>query len=266
MRNVGTGRRMTTCICVLSLCVLGLGTARGAVIFSEDFETYSDAGFLDDDPNPNGWAYSGGSVYVGIPWSLDYTFTPNSTARTYLDGSNMVWEKKDGNTRSAIAALPAKNSGQLTLTYDMWYLVNDPKHAGIRIQDSTTGGYMNIFAAYGGCILDTSTDESSWFGDPGDYVYDVQSFTVTLDLDAGTVSAVVTCANPIYGGNTSSSSGTLNLPSGFVADRILLWNSNGGGWSDSCIGDNIVVDYVPEPATMGLLMAGGLGMLLRKRR
>ena len=61
-------------------------------------------------------------------------------------------------------------------------------------------------------------------------------------------------------------------PDALGPDKSELLNSprGSGFWSflttERCVGNNVGVYYVPEPAALGLLLLGGLALLCQRRK
>ena len=99
--------------------------------------------------------------------------------------------------------------------------------------------------------------------DLGDYDSSVRHFAIRFDLDADTATVF---ENPAVGTDllTDPGVGTLSLFSGFSFDRVGIARFTGSG--PRATFDEIRLTTVPEPGSMGLLLAGSLAMAARRRR
>ena len=257
---------------LMVICGMVLATSlQGAVILSEDFESYATPTTLDSGANPNGWAFYSSQMVHDLRWGSFYApiyyppFSPASTSQVQDGISSKEMGSTDSTNRAAYIASPVRfSSGQLTVTFDLRIPGDAPQPTGIRIADSVGGGSVDLACFYGPWDLVTP-DAVRGFGDPGNYPRDWQHATMTIDLNTQTVTAGITCANAIWGGSTSVSSTSLALPAGFAADTVILWSQQvSSSYAYSCRVDNLVVDYVPEPATMSLILMGLAGVLRRR--
>ncbi len=257
---------------LMVICGMVLATSlQGAVILSEDFESYATPTTLDSGTNPNGWAYYSSQIVHDLRWGSAYgayypPFYPTSTSQVRDGISSKEMGSTDSLNRAASIASPVRfSSGQLAVTYDLRVPADGPEMTGVRIADSVGGGFVDLVYAYS-CFFLITPDAASGFGDSGNYARDWQYATMNIDLNTQTVTAGVTCANAIYSGSTAAASTSLALPTGFAADTVILWNQyiSGQTYAYSCRVDNLVVDYVPEPATISLILLGLAGLLRRR--
>lgn len=89
------------------------------------------------------------------------------------------------------------------------------------------------------------------------------AYSVTYDAVAGTLT--IDGSNS-YGGGSSIHNVLSGAAANYTAnDKIIFGTADTTADQDMNI-DNVVVDAIPEPTTMGLLGLGGLGVLLRTKR
>jgi hypothetical protein len=167
--------------------------------------------------------------------------------------------------RTAAAAVAGDpGTGVATLVFDVRQ-TGDSRcagPAGITLRDSSGGAEIGMNYRAAGWFIHDAGSQYSWFADVFQYdVKDPQTFTLTLDYDGGTFSAVGRCANPVYGANKTAASGALNLPAGFVTDTIITWSA--GHTEYSVVTDNIVYETIPAWPAIGLVALGAAIALSR---
>ena len=282
-------------VLVLVLGMMAMPVTAG-VLLSEDFATYpGGSGINDSTPgvNINGWADWTAPIMndsSGAP-GVSGTFSPVQGVNVDYIGALMPGLSTTPHpgfagpllgTEASAAPVSLSPTGVATLDFD-WALATATAQsggpAGVQLIDSATGKYVGWNTYSGSSWCDTSDAGSSGnYADPVGYFSAKQHVQLVVDFDGGTVASTTSSASVLYfgvgfpypsGGGLSITSSPLALPAGFAPDTVLLWN---GGYEmnvSQIYGpgyDNIVLDGVPEPATMSILAIGGLVGLLRKRK
>jgi hypothetical protein len=234
-------RRLKMRQIAMLLMVLGLAVfaAQGAPVFQENFDSYTswpDGGWSTvgttglSSPGNGG---SGQALELTRPASGEtaawHSFTEQSTGTVtaYIGQSINSSPGSAGGLRFLLSDFTAgKDLGYICLTEDGFVTMN------------TTNGYFES-RRIGTYEADT------WY--PISISWDAVAKTVTASFDGGT---------PLTLGYAEAGA---NIANGLMAYNA---NTSGGTWYSYV--DDIVV--TPEPATMGLLALGGLGMLIRRKR
>ena len=217
-------------------------SANATTIFNETFEGYS----LGDSNGQGGWVDFGGprpanvvnSIANGGAQSLEFSTNPGYGSDSTLD-----------------LAAPI-TSGQLTLSFDIY-------------QPSSFDGRSNVYLSRGPTLTGTFEEglfflgEGANFGDTGSpptALLTDQWVAVLVDIDLDADTAVAS-----YGG-TEIFNGAWNnggaSPTQFQG--INIWANNGAA-VDSFYIDNLVLEQVPEPSGIALLVLGASGLILRRR-
>ncbi len=205
-------------------------------LFSDNFESYP----IEADPASPPWVINknggGNSVYV-------HDYLPANEGTKFLRIRR--WEQSWDRVGEAIATFTAQSSGTLRATFALYPEATAVNGADIEFQ--TAGGntgaallYKDDFKVYNlsGGWQDTglTLNQGAW-----------NTVTISYDLAAGKVSYTV---NGISANNLNA------YASGLTIDRLYF-----GGAAN---GTNFLIDAVPEPATIGLLVFGGLTILRRR--
>jgi hypothetical protein len=219
--------------------------------YNAPFYTPDAAGTSDANPRPNGWHRGGSDFNTTTTPNFCFYNTPNGSAVNGAEGN------APAGTSSGYALLVSDDS---TGGYGEWFSDWNPLGSA-------------IIAANGGTL-------QFWYEDstPSNAPRDNQ-LRVTIDFDAMASDEISTANTPTLGHiDTTFNFGSANvgtwtevdvplgaLPAGTEAAKITL---DSGGGSDT-LGDLWVSDIsvaVPEPASIGIITAGSMLLLAKRRR
>ncbi len=274
---------MKTSAAILACMALGWMASVGsaATIYSQDFNgmgigttapsgwsVYYISGSHDqfkppDDPSGTGAPPTGGDIKGGTLNATLRAETPDTTT-TQKSNQGYNWAIGGSSTERSLGTSPTGIAGmvlQLTLT------------------NNTGAAITDLAVDYDIRVLGTTTNNNNYNNPPYVGIEELPGYWLFYSLDGGATYTNVGALNP-DGHTWANALGTVHES---LADLTLsgAWNPGAGlnlrWFDDNAQGpspdqrlglDNLIVATasVPEPATMGLLLLGGIGFILRRRR
>lgn len=255
-------RTMLVGLSVLLMTAL-IGSVSGAVLWEDDFETYEDGtttvggGAL----GPNGSLLDGYTQFSRTQGRPLYATESNAPVTGSVSpigggGSNDYYAYHDFGTAYSTGVftitswLRAKNEGGAHSGAVGLDIAGGDTDNALAVQIRKTG---NLWGIKGTHVQETTQTSGATTGFHG---WDL--FQLTVDLDTLTASAV---RDPNNDGDFSDATVTLSV----VLDPVtigmfgLMANDDGGP-------DNVVVEWVPEPVSLSILVLGGSLVICRRRR
>jgi hypothetical protein len=230
---------------MMTVVLAGLaGPLFGAVIFSDDFESET----VGEDPsnwtNSSVWA----TFYVsdsGVPGKCMHSAQYQGT---YTMDSKEIFTEAE--MSSWTLEFDHKNYQQ----WSEWNYADILRTPGNFLLSKDQYHGIDVYNG-DGSLLGTTTHEGAWMNT-------VETWThYTVSYSGGVLTVTASNANKTTSGTFSGA-----VPDFSANDRIIfgaLPSASGTQYTDI---DNVMLDAVPERATMGLLAVGGVLTLLRKRR
>lgn len=242
---------------VLLIVAAMVGTATATMLFEEDFTNSATASARFDKTNTLGWtpwpAFANGVVTLST-YSGGHTSIRTNAANNFLDDGlsgpvvySTVMNRQAGKSGGVFNSLYARlGTSGFSSGYQLRIYCDSNSDA------SYNTGSIALFRS-GTLIFSSGTLT------PMPAVFAPTVLSLTLENTAGSVDWTIQ-----YGSYSTSGSDTdaARITSGVGAGCYLM--SNGGAYFVPTDYDNLKVEVVPEPATVTLLIIGGLTMLRRK--
>ena len=213
------------------------GGALGALVLLDDFDRAdgTDMGPSWVEQSPNFWIDDGQAS------------SNDQALMTYVGGT------------STTVAVDVYHNGENAVQYAALVLgyKDNPTSIFCRVQDNMADGdYDFLIFDFG----NRGIGNSNWTGGGASALWLAEPFTaarVTASL-SGAVATVAIDTN--FDGTSEETYSRGNVPTGLLGTGIGL-----GGWGEPLMDNFRAEDVIPEPATLGLLALGGLGLLRRRR-
>ncbi|MCY2932068.1 MAG: PEP-CTERM sorting domain-containing protein [Planctomycetota bacterium] len=229
--------RPLSVVLALTVVLCAGSAAQAVVIYSQNFNSYSDGTSLATLPGWYNWGGAVPTIQSGVAvstgsWDFLLDMTDifsygNTQARIEFDAIST-----NGEFNGFFG--PGSASG-LTLNYGQTLGIQDGHYGLDYLYAFNQGGWA------GNTVQDLSGGMHHW-------VYDLTLAGGTITWSAGWD------GNPFFAGTK-----TLNITAPF---NTMEWGGLGSGGAI----DNMVITAIPEPVTMSLLALGGLALLRRNRK